>query len=228
MLNFGPGNKVVVVLSGGIDSSVVLHAALSQGMAITVFHGVYGKPSSQRELAFAKWTAQTHRLPIEIVDLAGITAMQVGYVDPIEIAADEADMKFPELANDGSVSGFHTLISAAAYFTQITRNNTLALGLIREQAEKRPELESALSAFGGFISMLNPGAPPLHLAAPLIGLAKSEVVKLGSSLNVPFDRTWSCSSPTQAIDHCGVCTQCNERKDAFTKARVNDPTSYRR
>lgn len=227
MLDFGEASKVVVVLSGGIDSSVLLYSALDSGKSVSLFHGHYSKPSSQNELAFAKWASSHHRLPLEVVDMSGITSMQVGYVDPVFIAADEADMKAEQLGRDNVTSGFYTMVSAAAYYAQITDVDTVAFGLIRSQAERRPGLEESFGLFSDFIAHLNPTAPRLLIKTPLINHAKSEVVKLGQSLGVPFEKTWSCSSAAQFLLHCGVCSQCEERKQAFAEAGVDDPTQYK-
>ncbi|MBA1348562.1 7-cyano-7-deazaguanine synthase [Rhizobium sp. WYCCWR 11146] len=226
MINLGNQDKLVVILSGGIDSSVLLYSAVDAGKQVTLFHGYYNKPSSQHELAFAKWASQIFHLPLEIVDLSGITSMQVGYVDPIQIASDEADMKAEELNNENAISGFHTLISVAAYFTQITGNEAFALGLISEQAARRPDLRNALDLFEQFIGKLNPLAPPPTILSPLVNMPKKDVIKLGAKLGVPFDRTWSCSAAIQSSKHCGVCAQCTERKQAFADAGVVDITDY--
>ncbi|OCJ65507.1 hypothetical protein A6U97_27690 [Agrobacterium tumefaciens] len=226
MIEFGKHDRVVIVLSGGIDSSVLLYSAIEAGKQVTLFHGYYNKPSSQHELAFAKWASQNFRLPLEVVDLSGITSMQVGYVDPVQIASDEADMKAEELNNENAISGFHTLISAVAYFTQITRNAAFALGLIAEQAARRPDLRIALDLFEQFLQKLNPNAAAPSLLSPLLGLAKKDVIKLGAQLSVPFERTWSCSAAIQSSNHCGVCSQCIERKQAFIDAGVVDVTTY--
>lgn len=226
MIDFGKKDKVVVVLSGGIDSSVLLHALIDAEKQVTLLHGYYNKPSSQHELAFAKWASQNFRVPLEIVDLSGITSMQIGYVDPIQIASDEADMKAEELNNENAISGFHTLISVASYFAQITGNEALALGLILEQAARRPDLMNALDLFEQFIGKLNPLATPPAILAPLASIPKKDVIKLGAKLNVPFDRTWSCSAAIKSSKHCGVCAQCTERKQAFADAGVADITDY--
>jgi len=55
---------------------------------------------------------------------------------------------------------------------------------------------------------------------------KSEIVKLGAELGVPYKETWSCYKGGRI--HCGVCSSCRERKRAFQEAGVVDPTEYER
>jgi 7-cyano-7-deazaguanine synthase len=65
----------------------------------------------------------------------------------------------------------------------------------------------------------------VEIAAPFAGMHKSEVILLGVELGVPLALTLSCMNPQQG-KHCGRCSKCRERRDAFTEAGVNDPTEY--
>ena len=65
----------------------------------------------------------------------------------------------------------------------------------------------------------------IEVATPFSSLHKSEVVTLGVELGVPLELTLSCMNP-QAGNHCGLCSKCRERRDAFHEARVEDRTEY--
>jgi 7-cyano-7-deazaguanine synthase len=69
------------------------------------------------------------------------------------------------------------------------------------------------------------GDPNLCLYAPFVNKTKAEIVEIGTSLNVPYEDTWSCYEGREL--HCGLCGTCNERKEAFRLANVPDPTEYR-
>jgi 7-cyano-7-deazaguanine synthase len=56
-------------------------------------------------------------------------------------------------------------------------------------------------------------------------MEKSDVIRLGAGLGVPFELTLSCMNPRQGL-HCGQCSKCRERRDAFHEAGIADPTSY--
>jgi 7-cyano-7-deazaguanine synthase len=60
---------------------------------------------------------------------------------------------------------------------------------------------------------------------PFAAMHKADVVRLGVQLGVPLELTLSCMNPT-GDQHCGQCSKCRERRDAFAEARVPDPTSY--
>jgi len=60
---------------------------------------------------------------------------------------------------------------------------------------------------------------------PFAGLHKVEVVRRGLELGVPLELTLSCMQPSHGL-HCGLCSKCRERRDAFLEAGVEDPTKY--
>ena len=68
-------------------------------------------------------------------------------------------------------------------------------------------------------------ASPIEIAAPFLGMHKADVIKLGQSLGVRLELTLSCMQPTDGM-HCGRCSKCRERRDAFREAGVPDPTEY--
>jgi 7-cyano-7-deazaguanine synthase len=65
----------------------------------------------------------------------------------------------------------------------------------------------------------------IEIAAPFSGLHKADVVALGQRLGVPLELTLSCMNPA-GTTHCGRCSKCRERHDAFIDAGVPDPTTY--
>ena len=65
----------------------------------------------------------------------------------------------------------------------------------------------------------------ITVATPFTSLHKSDVIRLGVELGVPLELTLSCMNP-QNGRHCGVCSKCRERRDAFREASVGDRTEY--
>lgn len=68
-------------------------------------------------------------------------------------------------------------------------------------------------------------AQALSVVAPFAALTKAQVIELGARLGVPFELTLSCMAPA-GERHCGLCSKCRERRDAFAEAGVLDPTPY--
>jgi 7-cyano-7-deazaguanine synthase len=66
----------------------------------------------------------------------------------------------------------------------------------------------------------------ISIAAPFATMHKSDVIRRGLELGVPLELTLSCMQPKDGL-HCGKCSKCRERRDAFREAGVADPTRYR-
>jgi len=68
-------------------------------------------------------------------------------------------------------------------------------------------------------------AHELRIDTPFLEKDKSEVIRIGSGLGVPLELTLSCMNPKDGF-HCGECSKCRERRDAFNDAGVEDLTRY--
>jgi 7-cyano-7-deazaguanine synthase len=66
----------------------------------------------------------------------------------------------------------------------------------------------------------------MTIEAPFAALHKADVIRRGVELGVPLELTLSCMQPKDGL-HCGRCSKCRERRDAFRQAGVTDPTPYR-
>ena len=64
----------------------------------------------------------------------------------------------------------------------------------------------------------------IHVKRPLINLNKAQVVKLGLSIDVPYNLTWSCYLGKDR--QCGKCGTCIDRKNAFKENGIIDPVPY--
>ena len=69
----------------------------------------------------------------------------------------------------------------------------------------------------------------IEIATPFLTFEKEHVIKRGVALGVPFEFTLSCMNPVTTSGlprHCGLCSKCRERRDAFAAAGVSDPSTY--
>jgi 7-cyano-7-deazaguanine synthase len=66
---------------------------------------------------------------------------------------------------------------------------------------------------------------PMSVEAPFAAVHKSDVIRRGVELGVPLELTLSCMQPHDGM-HCGKCSKCRERRDAFREADLRDPTPY--
>ena len=61
----------------------------------------------------------------------------------------------------------------------------------------------------------------VEVLAPLMRLSKTDIVRLGAKLKVPFELTWSCYAGGQKP--CGHCDSCKLRAKGFAEAGIKDP-----
>ena len=64
----------------------------------------------------------------------------------------------------------------------------------------------------------------VDLWTPFLDKTKADICRIGQSLKVPYEETWSCYKGKDI--HCGTCGTCHERRSAFIEAGILDPTVY--
>ncbi|MPY90438.1 MAG: 7-cyano-7-deazaguanine synthase [Luteitalea sp.] len=115
-----------------------------------------------------------------------------------------------------------TLLSKAAIFCAHASIHELALGPLAGNPfpDATPEFFRALE------QALSLGlAHDIAISTPFRDLPKAKVLRLGVALGVPLHLTLSCMSPG-GRRHCGRCSKCRERQEAFRQAELSDPTDY--
>jgi 7-cyano-7-deazaguanine synthase len=114
------------------------------------------------------------------------------------------------------------LLSKAGIYCAQNRIGRLVLGPLAGN----PFPDATPEFFTAMARALSLGlAHDLEVVTPFSTMHKSDVIRLGVSLGVPLELTLSCMNP-QSGAHCGLCSKCRERRDAFHEAGVPDPTSY--
>lgn len=61
----------------------------------------------------------------------------------------------------------------------------------------------------------------LKIEAPFVNISKSQIIKRGLELKVPYELTWSCYEGGDRP--CGKCGTCIDRANAFELNGVEDP-----
>ncbi len=218
--------KTIVLLSGGLDSSVLLYALKYEDHECIALCADYGQ---RHELEIVSALAIARDAGVKIVSanmahalgplFANAASSQVGKrVDvPTGHYADESmrttivpnrNMLLIALAGSLAVSVNATHIAYAAH-----------AGDHAIYPDCRPEFAMAMR---NALRLCN--EPGLMLVTPFLHLTKAEIVARGHALHVPFKMTRSCYE--NRIRHCGLCGTCYERREAFQLAGVEDPTTY--
>jgi 7-cyano-7-deazaguanine synthase len=216
----------VVCVSGGMDSAVTAAiAALEHDLA--VLHGNYGQRTEAKELlcfhALADHYGAGHRLVVDFSDLRAIGASSL--TDPA-IPVREGS---PE---DGAIPTSYVpfrnahLLSAATSWGEVLGARAIFVGAVWEDSSGYPDCRPEFySAFEEAIRLGTRPETRLGIVTPVIALRKSEIVRRGLELGVPFEKTWSCYQ--EGAVACGACESCVLRRRGFAEAGASDPIAYR-
>jgi 7-cyano-7-deazaguanine synthase len=213
-----------VLLSGGLDSAVlVADEAAARGAAnVQPVYVSVGLAWEAAERAMVTRLLQT-------TPFAGVRPLASLSVDMRDVYAAS------HWAVRGMPPAYHTpdedvylpgrnivLLGKAGVFCAVASLDRIVLGTLAHNPfpdatdEFRASLARALSL--GL-------AHDVQIAAPFAGKSKAEVTRRGYELGVPFEFTLSCMSPVLE-QHCGTCSKCRERHDAFLELGIADPTMY--
>ena len=222
--------SAVVLLSGGLDSSVLLHY-VARGLGHAPVYALsydYGQRHS-KELECARFQAGAagvaeHRI-VDISFVGEVVKVATVLVTGGAEVPDFADL--PEDALDQPP-------------TYVPNRNMMLLSIAAAYAESRGVADvfygaQALDEYGywdctvDFVERMNAvlalnRRAPVTIRAPFVTNKKVESVRLGVELGVDLSRTWSCYRG--GIKACGTCPTCVERLAAFEAAGERDPVAY--
>ena len=223
--------KAVVLASGGVDSTVTAAVARRDGCQLYFLTIAYG---------------QRHRVEVE---RARSIAEAVGAVDHVVLDVDLRAMGGSALTGDQSVPKDRSEEARAQSIpsTYVPARNTIFLSLALAYAETRgaeaiyiganvidysgypdcrPEFLRAFEEAARLGTRTGSEGRPVQIRAPLLRMSKSEIIRLGAGLGVPFELTHSCYDPTAAAEACGRCDSCRIRLEGFRAAGLVDPILY--
>jgi 7-cyano-7-deazaguanine synthase len=219
----------VVLLSGGLDSATCL-ALASQNFEVHAITFDYGSRHS-REVDSARalarhFNAKSHTVLKIGLDSIGGSALTDSAI-PVETGKRETD------------------IGRAIPSTYVPARNMIFMSIAIAKAEAigascifigansvdysgypdcRPEFIAAFQDAAKLGTRAGVEGHPIRVEAPLLRMSKSEIVRKGAELNVPFELTWTCYSGGESA--CGKCEACTLRLAGFREAGMDDPIGY--
>jgi 7-cyano-7-deazaguanine synthase len=212
-----------VLFSGGLDSAVLLAQAAG------------GEPGPVQPLYVSTGLAW-ERAELATIDRLLASGPYRAVAPLVQLRFDVVDV-YPAThwAIRGEAPGFDTpdedvylegrniaLLSKAAIFMARARLTRVFIGPLAGN----PFPDATPGFFARFGGALSAGLDrPIEIVAPFLALHKADVITLGVSLGVPLEHTLSCMQPVDGT-HCGRCSKCRERRDAFREAGIADLTSY--
>ncbi len=223
-----PTAKVVVSLSGGMDSAVCAALAVRDFGAenVAALHISYGQRTEAREqvafLGICERLSIHRRLVVRTpffraIGGSALTDHQIAVPDaPLEIGAHIPVTYVP-------FRNAH-LLSAAVSWAEVLGAERIYIGAVQQDSSGYPDCRPEF--YRAFNEAVRTGTRDgrIRIDTPLIALRKFEIVTLGLELGAPFDLTWSCYSRDDQA--CGTCDSCILRLRAFAAAGAVDPISY--
>ena len=227
--------KTLVLVSGGLDSTVLLHDAVcTKGrenvIALSIFYG----QKHEKELEYARW--QCKSIPVQLfeADLSDVFKFNVNSSALLQGSEQEikhmsyAD-QLRELGGSGTVSAYvpyrnGLFLSYAAAVALQLGCETILYGAHADDAAgyAYPDCtEDFISAQQ--MAIVHGTGYKVYLSAPFYRMTKADIVKHGLSRGMThkeFEHTWSCYEGKS--EPCGTCGTCLDRAAAFRANGIHD------
>jgi 7-cyano-7-deazaguanine synthase len=215
-------DRIAILASGGLDSSVMLAALAGTGLTVYPVYVQAGLTWEASELAILKRFIRALRMD----DIEPLRVLKLPMGDISGTHWSITGRKVPgykaSLASNYIPGRNLGLLSKTAIFCAQTRIGEIAMAPL----ESNPFPDARPEFFRAFERAVELGVGiKLKIRTPFTGMTKAEVVKRGAGL--PLDLTVSCARPKGTV-HCGACTKCAERIEGFAMAEIDDPTVYAR
>ncbi|MDW8079546.1 MAG: 7-cyano-7-deazaguanine synthase [Thermoguttaceae bacterium] len=213
-------STVAVLLSGGLDSVILLGHLLRQSVRVQPLYvrcGLVWEGAEQtavRKLLSALSCPQLLSLvtlEFPVGDLYGDHWSITGQCVPAGDSPAEAVF----------LPGRNVcLLVKAGIWCALQGINQLALGVLGTNpfSDAQPRFFSIVEEV-----VRQSLGKSLRIIAPFGQMTKAEVMELGRDL--PLELSFSCIAPEDGL-HCGRCNKCAERKEAFALAGLVDRTCY--
>ena len=218
--------KAVVLVSGGMDSAVVLAIAREQGFATHALSVRYGQRHTSELDAAAKVAGELGALAHKTVNVDLRSIGGSALTDDIDV---------PEAGGPGIpvtyVPARNTImLSVALGWAEVLGASDIFCGVnavdYSGYPDCRPEFIEAFEKLANLATKAGVEGAGLRIHAPLLRLSKADIVREGMRLGVDFAQTVSCYQADDQGRACGHCDACRLRAAGFTDAGVPDPTHY--
>ena len=188
---------VVLILSGGLDSSTLLYKLLNEGNNVTALSFNYGQKAAI-EIERAAEICKMNDVPHFVFDIQNI----VDLLSSSLTDQDNDNVEEPALATAFAISNNKEEV----YYGAIKAD-------VGDYPDTTPEFLEKINE----LNKVN-NYEYIPVCAPFIDTDKKDVVKLALKLGVPIEKTWSCYVNNDGTP-CGECFSCKSRIKAIEEAK---------
>jgi len=223
------GPLTLVLLSGGLDSAVLAAHEAQSGTVLPVYVSS-GLAWEALELAMVEHLLSHQALAGRVRPLMRVEVTMRDVYPPSHWAVRGEPPSYDTPDEDVYLAGRNVvLLSKAGVVAAMHRAHRIAIGPLAGN----PFPDARPSFFQAMQDALTLGLDhPIDVVTPFLTWTKEDVIRRGLELRVPLGLTLSCMRPVrQALTaapplHCGQCSKCRERRDAFAALGIDDPATY--
>jgi 7-cyano-7-deazaguanine synthase len=209
-------DAVCLLLSGGIDSAVLLHRLKAQGRNVHALYVRCGYRWEDAEEAAVRRFCDRAGAPLSVLRTNLVEMHPHHWTNDASVPGADAPDSAVALPGRNAF-----LLSAALIVCDAQRLSEVLLGTLAGN----PFSDATARFFRTAEEMLSQSlGRPVTVATPLAGKTKSQV--LAEADGLPLELTFSCLDPQAGDVHCGRCNKCAERRRAFAALGLTDPTRY--
>jgi 7-cyano-7-deazaguanine synthase len=216
----------LVLLSGGLDSAVLAAHEAQDARVLPVYVSV-GLAWEEAEVAMVERLLASRAYAARVEPLSRVSFTMRDVYSPSHWAIRGVPPAYDTPDEDVYLVGRNlVLLTKAGVVAAKAKAHRIALGPLAGN----PFPDARPAFFAAMAQAMSLGLDHrVEIATPFLEWDKEDVIKRGVALNVPFELTLSCMNPVLASGvprHCGLCSKCRERRDAFAAAGVSDPSAY--
>ncbi len=216
--------KAVILLSGGLDSTVTLYLAKEAGYKVYGLTFNYGQ-RHKKEIEAAKKISRRIKVPLEIVKIK-LPWLKDALTDKRKHLPMRNLEEIPRQIPSTYVAARNTIfLSFAVSFAESIGAGTIFIGANALDWSGYPDCTPEY--FRAWEKVIERGTKTgikgkrIKIKVPLVRKTKADIVKLGEKTGVPFELTWSCYEGGKFP--CGKCDTCLLRAKGFKMAGIKDP-----
>ncbi|NBP02029.1 MAG: 7-cyano-7-deazaguanine synthase QueC [Proteobacteria bacterium] len=224
-----PASKAVVPISGGMDSSVLLHLAANRYDKIIAVSYDYSQKHCDKEINCASFQIESIDMPVDRLHIKlpffkDICQASSLLNNNIAVAKAKDVMGDPQTVNYVPFRNL-MLLSISLAIAENAGASTVFHG-----AAQADSVAGFWDGSQEFLDQINKVSAlnrrnRITIQAPLLDKSKEEIIKLGLKLGVNFSQTWTCYEGEEQA--CGECTACSLRIKGFINAGIIDPLTYK-
>ncbi|PWU14397.1 MAG: 7-cyano-7-deazaguanine synthase QueC [Verrucomicrobia bacterium] len=215
--------KVVVLVSGGMDSVSALYHAQLEHDVIGALSFDYGSKHNHKEIPFAAFHCEHLGVPHRAIHLDFVAESFKSAL--LKSGGSIPDGHYEEQTMKQTVVPFRNgiMLSIAGGYAESIEAQGLVIAAHSGDHAIYPDCREAFMKVMADAIRLGTYAQ-IELLRPFIRMTKAEIARRGHELGLDFSKTWSCYKGGAV--HCGSCGTCVERREAFLLAGISDPTPY--